>query len=219
MKSRFVSLTPLLVGALSLGINAHADIVFSTLSTATQTLSSPAFGGAVPITSRGIQVFTFNVATNLANVTSAFQGNDLPDPAGSGQKVTYDLYNTATTGTITQNASGKFDIAFSLLFELKVTSGLAAGLTFETKTISHFNATNVIDLPFKLPVAFTDPGPNSDTVPILIKFDPSGQTPVGTVVGTSSGRTVTTPEPASMILSAIGMIGLTAMMYRRNRAA
>src|SRR5688572_6095069 len=117
---------------LCLSSAAQGEIIFTTRSTAKQTIASPLFGGAVNISASGPQIFTFDLGAGTASVTSAFQGTDLPDPFTPGGFLSYDLFNTATTGTIAQNLDGTFNIDFSLLFELVVTSGPLAGLTFET---------------------------------------------------------------------------------------
>jgi hypothetical protein len=102
-----------LLSGLCLGVEARAGlIVFDTESTATQIISSPLFGGAVPLDATGPQQFTINTTTGAANVTSAFQGSDFPNPYAPGQFFTYDLYNTVTTGTVTTNPSGSYDISY-----------------------------------------------------------------------------------------------------------
>jgi hypothetical protein len=212
-----------LVAALSMALPVQAGAIsFETQSTATQTINSPLVCGAVSITAHGTQVFTLDPSTGFANVTSDFKGTDLPNPFSSGSFLSYDLYNTATTGSISQEMSGSYDITFHVLFELKVTTpGPLDGFTFETLQNATCQSLNIATLPFPPGTAFADPSP-SDTLPIYVKVDPTGTFPPGTQIGTSSGRIVTinsiVPEPSSAVLSLIGAAGVGIMAWRRRRS-
>ena len=200
---------------------AKGDIIFTTQSTATQVITSPLFGGSVSLTATGPQVFTLNPATGFADVTSDFKGSDLPDPLNPGGFLSYDLFNTTTMGTVVQNPSGSFDVSFEVLFELRVTSGPLAGLTFETQQFATFSAANVPAIPFPPGTAFSDPTP-PDTLPIFVKFDPTGTFPPGALVGTSSNRVVTinsvVPEPpGAILLASAGLLGALWMRRRGPR--
>ena len=206
--------------SLLFGLEVKAAIMFDTLSTARQTISSPLYssiGGSIVIVSHGSQHFTVDPVAGTANVTSAFTGNDLLTPAGYAS---YDLYNTVTTGTSSQNGDGTYNISFSLLFELKVTSGPLSGLTFETKTNSIFAASNIATLPFPIGTVFSDPS-STDITNVYVKFDPTSNFPTGFLFGTSSGRTVTinavVPEPSSLMTIGVGVIA--ALGYSRRRRA
>jgi hypothetical protein len=203
--------------AFSFGLATEAGVVvLDTYSTAKQTITSPLLsGGEAVIIASGPQHFTFDLTTNVATVTSAFTGNDLPIAALGGATVAYDLYNTTTTGTVVLNGSGTYDIDFQLLFELKITSpGPLFGLTFETLTNSNFSVHGLPTLYIPPGTVFQDLTGGSDVTPIYIKGDPSSP------VGTSSGRTVTintvVPEPSSLLLGAVA-ISLTGAMIGRNR--
>lgn len=193
---------------------ATAQVIFTTNSLATQTITSPVFGGAVPLSATGTQDFTINPATGFAGVTSALHGTDMPNPAAPGTFMNYDLYNTTTNGSIT--GSGPYVVNFDVLFELRVTSGPFTGLTFETQQFSTFTASNVASVPFPNNTLFFDPTP-PDTVSIFVKTDPTNTFPPGTLVGTSSDRLVTivsiVPEPSSLALAAVG-VGLAAWRRR-----
>ena len=65
-------------------------------------------GGQFTLSSDGFQKFTVDPMTGTADVDSLFVGNDLPDPFNPGMFFEYELYNTDTTGTITENTSGCF---------------------------------------------------------------------------------------------------------------
>jgi hypothetical protein len=210
-------LAPTLVGltlllGLSLGLEARAGIfVFDTESTATQMISSPLLGGAVSITAYGPQQFTIDTTNGTANVTSEFHGSDFPDPNNPGQFLTYDLYNTLTTGAVTTDPSGGYDIAYHLLFELKITSGSLAGLTFDTQQDATFAASNIPGFPFPAGTSFSDPS-GSDAVGIYVG---------GNLVGTSFDRVVTinqiVPEPSSLTLAVIAVLPGIDYWWRRRR--
>lgn len=204
-----------LAATFSLTQTATGTVVFETHSTATQTIASPLFGGAVVITGVGTQVFTIDPSSGFANVASDFKGSDLPNPLLPGGFLTYDLYNTATTGTVTINGSGSYNIDF----ELRITNGPLSGLTFETMQLATFAASNIPTLPFPIGTAFSDPTP-PDTLAISVKFDPTHTFSVGTVIGTSSNRVVTidgiiVPEPATWLMGAMGA-GIIATLLRRK---
>ncbi|APW61842.1 PEP-CTERM sorting domain-containing protein [Paludisphaera borealis] len=213
-----------LLGLFLLAPAADASIVvFETQSTAVQTITSDLVpNGSITLNAAGPQQFTLDLTTGFANVVSAFHGSDFVTPLGTA---TYDLYNTATTGTITDNG-GSYTIHFSLLFELKITSGPLDGVIFETKTNSIFETT-VASLPFPSNTVFGDPARPNDGVTIFVKEDPNGVLaslgiPVGSPVGTSSNRVVTTlnvvPEPASLSMLALGVAGIAGYMRRRPRS-
>jgi len=178
--------------------------VFDTVSTADQMISSPLLG-TFALDASGPQTFTIDTTNGTANVTSAFQGSDLPDPFLPGQYDTYNLYNIPayTTGTVTTTPSG-YNISFSLLFELDVTSGSLNGLSLVTMQYATFAASDVPTLPFPIGTAFSDPsGPAP--VNIYVKDD-FGPFPAGTLVGTSFDRVVTVvPEPSGIVLLGIGI--------------
>lgn len=168
-----------------------AATVFTTNSSATQTINSPLFGGSVSLSSAGPQVFTINPATGVAGVTSDFTGSDLPDPLHPGEFLTYQLYNTVTQGIVKQNNSGSYDITFELLFELKITSGILSGLTFQTLQYATFATADVTTIPFPPGTAFSDPAP-PDTVVVYLKIA-RGQK-LRLPLGTSTNRVVTVDE-------------------------
>jgi hypothetical protein len=192
-------------------------VVFDTESTATQMISSPLLG-SFALDANGPQQFTIDTTLGTANVTSAFQGSDFPDPF-SGQHDTYNLYNTTTFGTVTTNPSGSYNISFQVLFELDVTSGPLNGLSLVTAQYATFAASNVPTLPFPAGTAFSDPS-GSDSVNVYLK-DAFGPYPAGTLAGVSFDRLVTinsvVPEPAGITLLAIGVVGLGCYV-RRSRA-
>lgn len=196
--------------------SASGQVVFDTNSLAVQTITSPVFGGAVPLSASGTQHFTVNPATGFAGVTSVLHGTDMPNPAAPGTFMNYDLYNTTTNGSIT--GLGPYVVNFDVLFELRVTSGPFTGLIFETQQFGTFTASNVASLPFPNNTNFSDPTP-PDTVAVFVKTDPTGTFQPGTLVGTSSDRLVTivgvVPEPSSLALVGAGL-GLAA--WRRRRA-
>lgn len=215
---RWLKFTLTLAATLALAGSASAQVVFNTNSVATQTITSPVFGGAVPLSATGIQTFTINTATGFAGVTSDLHGSDLPNPLAPGTFLNYDLYNTATTGTITPSGSGPYVVSFSLLFELRVTSGPLTGLTFETQDQATFTALNVASVPFPANTSFSDPTP-PDTVAIFVKTDPTNTFPPGTLIGTSSDRLVVAisvvPEPSSLTLA--GLSAALPVIRRRRR--
>lgn len=181
--------------------SANADeLVFVTESSFTQSLASPFFGGNIDIAAFGLQTYTVDVDTGFANVESLFQGNDLPDPLNPGEFLNYDLYNTATTGSIVENVDGFFDIQFSALFELRVTSGLFTGFTFETLDFASFDAIDIDGVPFPPGTLFYSP----DSVDVFVQFDPTFTFPPGELIGESFERRITiqsvVPEPTSMFL-------------------
>ncbi len=215
---RFALTTVGLMLLSGLGLCPHARagvIVFDTESTADQMISSPLLG-TFALDASGPQTFTINTTNGTANVTSAFQGGDLPDPFVPGQYDTYNLYNIPayTTGTVTTTPSG-YNISFSLLFELDVTSGSLNGLSLVTTQYATFAASNVQTLPFPVGTAFSDPsGPAP--VNIYVKND-FGPFPAGTLVGTSFDRVVTVvPEPSAITLLGIGLVGLCCQV-RKSR--
>jgi len=190
--------------------------VFDTKSTADQMISSPLLG-TFALDASGPQTFTIDTTNGTANVTSAFQGSDLPDPFVPGQYDTYNLYNIPafTTGTVTTTPSG-YNISFSLLFELDVMSGSLNGLSLVTMQYATFAASNVPTLPFPVGAAFSDPsGPAP--VAVYLKND-FGPYPAGTPVGLSYDRVVTVvPEPSAITLLGIGVVALCCY-GRRSRA-
>jgi PEP-CTERM motif len=192
--------------------------VFDTESTATQMISSPLLG-TFPLDASGTQQFTINTTTGFANVTSSFQGSDLPDPF-TGQNDTYNLYNTATTGSVTMNPSGSYNISFQLLFELDVTSGALNGLSLVTMENATFENVNVTALPFPVPIAFSDTSGGSDSVGVYLKND-FGNYTAGTQAGVSYDRIVTVnsivPEPSGIALLGLGVVGL-CLHVRKARA-
>ena len=204
-----------LVSGLCLGLEARAGlIVFDTESTATQNISSPLLGNFT-LTATGTQEFTIDTTNGTANVTSMFRGTDFP-----GQS-TYNLYNTVTTGTVTTNPSGSFNISFKLLFELDVISGAYAGLSLVTRDNAIFTASNVPTLPFPAGTAFSDPS-GSDTVNVYLK-NAFGNFPAGTLAGTSSDRLVTInsviPEPSSLVSAGLATLIGTGVGWRRRRGS
>jgi MYXO-CTERM domain-containing protein len=197
-------------------------VVIEAQSTATQTLTSPLFGGSVVVTASGPQTFTLDLDAGTASVTSLFQGTDLPNAGAPGTFLPYDLYNTATTGTVVA-VPGGYNINFELLFELKITEPTFGGMTFETKQNATFFTADA-SLPFAPGTVFSDQTP-PDTLPIFLKSDPLGLLAgfglaVGDVTGTSSLRTVTinsaVPEPSSFALVAAGLVGAAAWRFRRR---
>jgi hypothetical protein len=212
----FVGLT--LLSGLCLCLEARGgDIVFDTESSATQMISSSLLGNFA-LNASGPQQFTIDTALGTANVTSAFQGSDFPDPF-SGKYDTYNLYNTTTTGTVTTNPSGSYNISFQVLFELDVTSGPLNGLSLVTTSYATFAASNVPTLPFPVGTAFFDPS-GSDSVNVYLKND-FGPYPAGTLAGVSFDRVVTinavVPEPSGIVLLGIGVVGLCCYV-RTSRA-
>ena len=214
-----------LLSGLFLGVEARAGVVvFDTQSTATQMIYSPLFGGAVPLDAAGPQQFTIDTTTGAAYVTSAFQGSDFPNPYSPGQFFTYDLYNTVTTGTVITNPSGTYDISYSLLFELKLTSGPLAGLIFETLDNATFASSGIPTLPFPPGTAFSDPaGPANDSVNIYVKYDPTGTFAAGTLAGVSFDRLVTVnsivPEPSSIVSGSLAAVICFYCGWRRSRVS
>jgi hypothetical protein len=207
-----------LISGLCLCLDARAGTsVFNTESTATQMISSPLLGNFT-LTATGTQTFTIDTSSGMANVTSMFRGSDFPDPI-SGQHDTYNLYNTLTTGTVTTNPSGSYNISFQLLFELDVTSGPLDGLSFVTMENATFAASNVPTLPFPAGTAFSDPS-GSDSVNIFLK-DAFGQFPAGTEVGASFDRLVTVnsivPEPSSLVSASLATLICIGVAWRRYR--
>ena len=201
-----------LLSGLCLGLEARAGtIVFDSESTATQSISTPPqLLGNFTLTATGTQQFTIDTTNGTANVTSMFHGSDFPDLV-PGQFDTYNLYNTVTTGTVTTNPSGSFNISFQLLFELDVTSGALAGLSLVTMQDAIFAASNVPTLPFPAGTAFFDPS-GLDSVGVFVKND-FGPFQAGTPVGTSFDRLVTVnaiiPEPSSLVSASLAtLIGL-----------
>lgn len=201
------------------GLNARADVIFDTESVATQTISSPLFGpDPVVITAMGSQHYVLDLLTGVASVTSDFKGTDLPDPLSPGAFLNYDLYNTpaSTTGVVVSNGSNQYDIVFMLLFELKITSGVLAGQTFETMQLATFAATDIAGLPFPDGTVLSDPN-FADTVVIFAKTSLPGIYDAGDPVGTSFGRTVTitrtVPEPSAVFL--LGGGALAVFGFRR----
>jgi hypothetical protein len=211
-----------LAAGLHLGSAARAGFIFDTQSMASQTISSPLFGSdPVVITAMGSQQFSLDLATGVASVESFFQGTDLPDPLSPGSFLSYDLYNTpaSTTGSVSINAAGNYDVVFTLLFELKITSGPLAGQTFETTQLATFAALDVPSLPFPDGTAFADPNP-ADTVVIYAKTSLPGVYNAGDPIGTSSGRTVTVlsvvPEPSGLATLGTGALGLLGCLCWRR---
>ena len=90
-----------LVVTLAISQSARAEFNFDTRSTASQTIDSPLFGAPFTLTATGTQHFTIDPGTGFANVTSNFTGSNLPDPLNPGGFLSYSLYNTVTTGTVT----------------------------------------------------------------------------------------------------------------------
>ncbi len=200
-----------LLAACCHGTAARADVyIFDTYSTADQMINSPLFGAPFALHSVGPQHFVIDTA-GTASVTSMFQGSDFPDPFAPGTFDTYNLYNTTTVGTVTGGPSG-YTITFPVLFELDVTSGPAAGLSFVTLDNATFQATGVTTFPFPYPTYFSDPASPNDAVSLYIKGD-LGSGPVGV----SYDRLVTAPEPSSLALSAVAL-GLFAARRRWVRA-
>jgi hypothetical protein len=211
------------VGLLTLGSSARAAVIFETVSVATQTIASPLFGSdPVVISATGVQIFTLDLGTGVAGVTSDFKGTDLPDPLNPGSFLNYDLYNipASTTGTVVLNSSGSYDVDFQLLFEVMITSGDLAGQTFETQEFATFAATNIPSIPFPAGTVFADSTP-PDTVVIFAKTSLPGVYNAGDPVGTSSDRTVTilnvVPEPASIVTLGMGALCLAGMSWKRRR--
>lgn len=202
---------------------ARAALVIDTQSVATQTIVSPLFGGGpVVITAYGTQQFTLDLAAGTAFVTSDFRGVDLPDPLNPGGFLNYDLYNTpaSTTGTVAVDGMGGYDIVFTLLFELKITSGPLAGQTFETHELATFAALGVPALPFGAGTSFSDPNP-LDLRSIYAQTALPGVYAPGDLVGASLGRTVTVlsvvPEPSSVATLGAGLLVLAGYGLRRSR--
>ena len=190
------------------------EVAFTTESTATQTLSSGLFG-TVQISAIGRQMFNLDPDTGFADVESLFQGSDLPDPLNPGGFLNYDLYNTKTFGEVFENSDGFYDVVFNVLFELKITSGIFTGLTFETLDLSFFGSLDIESLPFPPGTVFYSPDPTA----IYVQFDPTGTFPPGTLVGSSYDRFVTinriVPEPNSAIIAS-AFLGL-AVVFRRKK--
>ena len=218
---RFIRLGLSLAVACSIGLSAEAGVVLDTYTIATQTITSPLVdGGTQTITAAGPQHFTFDLATHIATVMSSFTGNDLHIAAAfGGGTVSYDLYNTTTTGTVFQNGSGTYDIDFPLLFELKVTSPTSPlfGATIETLTPSNFSVHGLASLYLPPGTVFKDLTGGTDTTLLYNKSDPT------LPVGTSSGRTVTidsvvVPEPSTALLGALAL-GLTGVAVAGKRRA
>ena len=216
MRHGFLLLIPAIGLVWSSASDSQATIVFSTNSTATQTLTSPLFGGAKQITATGTQTFTLDLVAHTANVISLFKGSDLPNPAGEGT-LSYDLYNTVTSGTVQVNGSGHYDVTLSLLFELKITTpGALFGTLFETLKKATFTATDIPSLPFPPGTAFFDPA-FPDTIPIYLSTD------LVNPVGTSSNRVVTinsiVPEPSTIASAGLALLATAGAFVRRDRKA
>lgn len=205
--------------------SAKADIQFDTESTATQKITSSLVnGGSINLNSAGSQHFTIDLVNGTANVTSAFKGTDF---AALNTTFDYNLYNTATTGTVSVSG-GNYTVTFMLLFELKITGGaggLLDGTVFETKDNAIFTGT-VGSLPFPDNSVFGDPNRPIDPVAIYLKSDPTGLLgtngiTIGAPIGTSSNRVVTilrsVPEPSTLVSIAIGA-GLFGAIGLRKRA-
>ena len=211
----------LLTLLLAVPVQTEAGAVsFEEAGQATQAIISPLFGSdPIIISAPGFLDFTVDVSANFANVTSLFKGTDLPDPLNLGGFLTYDLYNTVTTGTASQNGDGSYNVALSLLFELKITSGLFTGLTLETLQDSVFTNANIASLPFPVGTSFSQPS-QPDLTGVYIKTDPTGVFSPGTFVGYSFDRVVTiTPEPSTVISAALGVAGLVAMTRSRRKSS
>jgi hypothetical protein len=221
MRLHRVCLTLFGLSSLSIATASGASINFDTKSTAVQRITSDLVGGSIILNAAGTQHFTVDLDAGTANVTSDFKGTDLETPLGT---FAYDLYNTATVGTAVDNGDGTYTISFTLLFELKVTSGPLDGVVFETLTDSLFQST-VSSIPFPDGTVFGDPARPNDETTIYLKSDPSGILSglginVGDPVGTSSDRTVTilsvVPEPSSLALLGLGSLALAGVARRKR---
>jgi hypothetical protein len=221
MRLHRVCLTLFGLSSLSIATASGASINFDTQSTAVQRITSDLVGGSIILNAAGTQHFTVDLDAGTANVTSDFKGTDLETPLGT---FAYDLYNTATVGTAVDNGDGTYTISFTLLFELKVTSGPLDGVVFETLTDSLFQST-VSSIPFPDGTVFGDPARPNDETTIYLKSDPSGILSglginVGDPVGTSSDRTVTilsvVPEPSSLALLGLGSLALAGVARRKR---
>ena len=206
--------------------SAQADFDFVTASTATQTITSPLVAnGMINLNATGFQHFTISPSTGFANVTSSFQGNDFLTAFGAAS---YTLTNTQTSGTVTVGTNGVYTVSFQLLFELKITSGVLTGVTFDTLTNALFRGTTAT-LPFPNNTVFGDPARPNDAVAIYLEADPNGVlaslgVPIGASVGTSSNRVVTAlnvvPEPGSLgLLTLAGLSAAGRVVVRQVRSA
>ena len=187
---------------------------------------SPLLGGTVALDASGTQQFTIDTTTGMAGAFGVgVSGQRFPQSVQSRAVFhVRPLQHSDHRHGDHQNPSGSYDISYSLLWSLKLTSGPLAGLIFETLQDATFAASDIPTLPFPAGTTYSDPaGPANDGIYIYVKYDPTGTYAPGTLAGESFDRVVTVnsivPEPSSIVSGSLATVICVFCGWRRSRVS
>jgi hypothetical protein len=200
--------SPAALGGVALGLllliqtGAHADLIHWTYSWSNSPTSVlpdvPSSGGSVTLTNVGPTPVTGDTTI----VATSIQTNHDPSPTSSPDNYTHAAYSLQLSVTDSSGASG------SLTFKGELNGTVTASSSNLTNTFTNQTTQTLLlgDHLYTVTIGdFTKPGP-------------PGSTASGAISAQAVITVQTLPEPGTLALASVGVLGLVGTLWRRRRA-